>query len=258
MTQHDDSIDRMRIASPCHVGWERMNGDERVRFCEQCSLHVYDISALTRTEVASLIEKTEGRICARLHRRADGTVLTRDCPVGLRAFRRRISKSAGAALAALLSLASGAFGQTKSQEDKTCERIVELQLKKSAVKETEATLTGVVMDVNGAVIAGAKLALINERTKKALTTTATDEGEFKFTNLAAGKYTLDILAQGFKRYQKKHLVLGPHELLTATATLLVYGDVVTVGILVDMPEIESSNGTMIIRGEALRRLPLNQ
>jgi hypothetical protein len=258
MTRQNNPVDRIRIASPCHVGWERMAGDERVRFCEQCSLHVYNISALTSEQVKSLIASTEGRICARLYRRADGTVLTRDCPVGLKALKRRVSKSAAAALTALLSLASGAFGQSKPQEDKTCERIVALEIKKTTVRDAEASFTGVIMDVTSAAVPGAEITLTNERTKKKLLMTTTDEGEFKFTNLAAGKYIFEIAAQGFKRYKQKHLLLNQHELSRASVTLLVDGETVTVGILVSEPEIESSNGTTIIRGEMLRRLPINQ
>ena len=63
-----------------------MSGDDRVRFCDLCNLHVYDISRLSRKEAEALITKTEGRICARVYRRTDGTVITKDCPVGLRAM----------------------------------------------------------------------------------------------------------------------------------------------------------------------------
>jgi hypothetical protein len=70
MNQPKDFLERMRLASPCNVGWENMAGDDRTRFCDQCSLHVYNISRMTRDEVASLVKNTEGRICARLYRRA--------------------------------------------------------------------------------------------------------------------------------------------------------------------------------------------
>jgi len=52
-------------------------------------LNVYNFAEMTRDEVRDLLARTEGRVCARLYRRADGTVLTRDCPTGLRALRRR-------------------------------------------------------------------------------------------------------------------------------------------------------------------------
>ncbi len=258
MTRQNDPLGKLRVATPCHVGWERMAGDERVRFCDQCNLHVYNLSAMTKEQVASLIASTEGRICARLYRRADGTVLTRDCPVGLRAFRKRVAKLAGAALTALLSLGSGAFGQSKPQEDKTCERIVALEIKKTVVKDEQGTFAGVIRDVNGAAIPGAQITLTNERTKKRLHKTSTDEGEFKFAALAAGKYSFEIKAPGFKTYQHKHLLVNPHEQLSASATLQIDGETVTVGILVSEPEIETTNGTIIIRGEMLRRLPINQ
>ena len=103
-------LDHLRIASPCPVGWEQMTGDERVRFCEQCSLRVYNISAMTRTEAEALIANTEGRICARLYRRFDGTVITKDCPVGLRAIRRRVAKVAAAVFAAIMSTCASVAG----------------------------------------------------------------------------------------------------------------------------------------------------
>lgn len=256
MTQQNDSLDRIRIASPCSVGWERMSGDERVRFCTECNLHVYNIAAMTGEQVKSLIASTEGRLCARLYRRTDGTIITRDCPVGLRAFRRRVSKIAGAALTAVLSLCSNVFGQTQPQEDKTCTRIVALKIKKTAVKDVRSTFTGVVMDEVGAVVSGAKITLTNERTKKRSTLTSTDDGAFNFSNLPAGKYSLEIEAPGFKPYKQKHLTVNSNEALQVSATLQSSEETVTVGVLVDIPQIETSNGTTIIRGEMIQRLPL--
>ena len=257
--QQNDSLNRMRIASPCSVGWERMAGNEQVRFCDQCNLHVYNISAMTSEQAASLIASKEGRICARLYRRADGTVLTRDCPVGLRAFRKRASKLAGAVLTALLSLCSGAFGQTKPQEDKACSRIVALKIKKTVLKDEQGIFAGKVLDEVGAVVPGAHVTLTNERTKKQLSVISSSDGEFGFAALAAGKYSLEIEAPEFKLYTQQHLVVNPHESLQASATLQFNGETVTVGILmIDTPLIETSNGERVISGELLRRLPINE
>ena len=71
--KHSASIDRLRIATPCPISWEQMTGDDRVRFCDHCQLNVYNISELSRSEAETLIASTEGRLCARLFRRADGT-----------------------------------------------------------------------------------------------------------------------------------------------------------------------------------------
>lgn len=81
----NDWLDGIDIASPCSADWNEMAGDDRCRFCSQCSLHVFDLSSMTRSQAEDLVaSRTGGRLCVRFTRRADGTVLTRDCPVGLR------------------------------------------------------------------------------------------------------------------------------------------------------------------------------
>jgi hypothetical protein len=91
-------LNEVRVASPCPVSWQEMKGDDRVRHCSMCQLAVYDLSVLTRSEAENLIREATGRLCIRVHRRPDGKVMTRDCPVGrLRAIRRRVAVAAGAA-----------------------------------------------------------------------------------------------------------------------------------------------------------------
>jgi hypothetical protein len=92
-------LDDVRIASPCHMSWDAMPGDEAVRFCHACEKNVYDLSAMTRAEAERLLHEREGRICVRLYRRADGTVITSDCEVGARARGTRRT-ALGAALGA--------------------------------------------------------------------------------------------------------------------------------------------------------------
>ena len=74
------ALDGLRIARPCPASWSAMEGDDRVRHCSRCRLNVYNLSAMTEAEALRLLAETEGRRCIRLYRRADGTVLTRDCP----------------------------------------------------------------------------------------------------------------------------------------------------------------------------------
>src|SRR5262245_8014341 len=119
-----DPLGSLRVASPCHLSWEEMTGGHRVRFCGSCQLNVYNFSAMTADEVRALIAKSEGRICGRLYRRTDGTILTRDCPVGLRAVRRRVRRMVGAVFATLVSLGSIALGQSGTKDTKTCSQSV--------------------------------------------------------------------------------------------------------------------------------------
>lgn len=73
----------LKVARSCPTRWREMEGDERVRFCQQCQKHVYNLSTMTKAEVEQLVTEKEGRFCGRMYRRKDGTVLTADCPLGI-------------------------------------------------------------------------------------------------------------------------------------------------------------------------------
>jgi hypothetical protein len=107
-----DVLDRIGVASPCAADWGAMSGGDRVRRCGACGLHVHNLSDMTREDAAALIGRTEGRLCVRLYRRADGTTITRDCPVGVRGVRRRVAAGIGraAAAAALVAGSVAALG----------------------------------------------------------------------------------------------------------------------------------------------------
>jgi hypothetical protein len=101
-------LEVIEIQSPCPAPWDKMRGDDRVRFCTECNLHVYNLSALSREEATRLlIERSEtgGRLCVRLYKRSDGTVITRDCGGGVRAAARRAAKLAGTAVGVVLCAA---------------------------------------------------------------------------------------------------------------------------------------------------------
>ena len=83
-------LNDMQIAAPCDVGFENMQGDDRVRFCTSCKMNVYNIGEMSAEEAQNLIENTEGRLCLRLYQRKDGTVITDNCPIGLRNIRNRL------------------------------------------------------------------------------------------------------------------------------------------------------------------------
>lgn len=123
-------IDSLKIASPCPMLWENMleTGDQAVRFCGECKKDVYDVSKMSAERTSLLLQRnclTGGSSCMQLYRRADGTIITDDCPVGLRRIRdlwKRVKSIAAATIAfAVASLpgivgAQNASGQSKSNE----------------------------------------------------------------------------------------------------------------------------------------------
>lgn len=102
MARFTNTLDSVRIAAPCPADWDSMYGNERLRFCEQCQLNVYNLSNMSRAEAEKLIGQTEGRLCVRYYKRRDGSIITQNCPVGLRAIKRRLSRIATAVLSSLL------------------------------------------------------------------------------------------------------------------------------------------------------------
>jgi hypothetical protein len=70
-------------------------------------MNVYNLSAMTRAEAEQLIMNSEGRVCARFYRRQDGTVVTKDCPVGLKAARKKVRKFWTATASMVMALFAG-------------------------------------------------------------------------------------------------------------------------------------------------------
>ncbi len=85
-------LENIRIAAPCTVNWDDMQGNDRVRLCQQCNFNVFNLSDMTRLEAEALIQSATGRLCIGYYQRSDGTILTRDCPVGLRALRANFTR----------------------------------------------------------------------------------------------------------------------------------------------------------------------
>jgi hypothetical protein len=80
-----------KVSSPCPTSWDRMAGDDKVRFCGRCRLNVYNLAEMSREEIAAIVRKTGGRLCGRLYVRADKMGTLRDCPRG--AFRKRVRRA---------------------------------------------------------------------------------------------------------------------------------------------------------------------
>lgn len=115
-----DVINGLDIASPCKASWSAMKGDDRTRLCSHCEKHVYNIAAMTSSEVEDLIRATEGRFCSRLYRRRDGTVLTADCPVGAVAFSSgRLHRALTYGVLGLGFLTTGAFLKAASNPERS-------------------------------------------------------------------------------------------------------------------------------------------
>lgn len=186
------NLTNIRVASPCPAGWEKMAGDERVRHCSECNLNVYNLSAMTERQVKELITASKGaRLCTRFYRRADGTVLTQNCPWSLRAMTRKVSRLGAAALSAIMGV-TVAMAKHKPQPA-TCE------CNQTQQKDTGIKLT--VVDQHGAVIPNAEITLATKSSKEAISGATGPAGEWNQLKLAAGRYQVTVKSTGFTTFR---------------------------------------------------------
>ncbi|MDQ1638020.1 MAG: hypothetical protein QOF62_1359 [Pyrinomonadaceae bacterium] len=246
-------LNNLSVATPCPKAWADMVGDDRVRFCDQCSLNVYNLAELTEKETQSLILSAGGRVCGRLFRRADGTVLTKDCPVGLQALRKRISRKTAAVFATLLGLSSTIFAQHQSDKDR-CQQQVRISKAQNVAPE-KARLWGTVYDPAGAVIPGATVLARDKKTGVSTAVLTNDDGQFTFASLTEGNYSLTITLSPFTSLTVKDLVLEKKAALNIDITLELSGAEV-VGLLIPEPSmIDLPPSPFTISRDLLTRLP---
>jgi len=102
-------LEEIKVARPCRADWSAMQGDDTTRHCRTCDKNVYNLSSLSRAEAEGLIAEKEGKLCVRFYQRADGTMLTDDCPIGVKIARRPF-KWIVAGFAALIGSGIAVFG----------------------------------------------------------------------------------------------------------------------------------------------------
>jgi hypothetical protein len=228
------------------MAWDDMAGNERVRFCSQCKLNVYDISAMTKSEAESFIANAEGRICAKLYRRADGAILTQDCPVGLRAIRKKVSRAAAAVFSALFGLFGGPalFAQQQPKDESKAD------VRRTSRRYGQAAVEGKITDMLLAAIAGAEIRLINEQTKREISTRANESGRFRFMDVEPGVYTIRVDSPGFSRLEFSRLNFEEETSLNLAVTLTV-GSFEMIGVIVTPPTIPTND--TFVPGELKRK-----
>src|SRR5262249_14329945 len=75
------------------------------------------------------------------------------------------------------------------------------------------TVTGMVVDSSGAIMAGTTVRLVNEQTGFSRTVATNEEGRFNFAAVQPGAYTLRVEHPGFQTLEKKDVVLSANEVL---------------------------------------------
>ena len=73
--------------------------------------------------------------------------------------------------------------------------------------QATTSLRGTVKDQSGAVVPNANVKLTNTLTGAERTTTTSGSGDYHFLEVVPGSYTLELLADGFRRFELKNVQL---------------------------------------------------
>src|SRR5215470_14542413 len=118
-------------------------------------------------------------------------------------------------------------------------------------------LRGAARDSSGAVVVGCELSLINEETNTARAALTNSEGEYAFTNVLPGVYTLVATRSGYKKYERKNIRIGTQEFITLDVRLDVGQTTESITISGEPAVLESSNPSIAttLETRALQDLP---
>jgi hypothetical protein len=115
-----------------------------------------------------------------------------------------------------------------------------------------------VTDSSGAVVTSASVTATNTSTGDVKTATVDGSGEFQFSLLQVGSYTVTVEAPGFKVYATQ-LTLAAGDRARINAALALGANTQTVNVEATTPALQSDTSTIgtLITSEATQDLPLN-
>ncbi len=121
------------------------------------------------------------------------------------------------------------------------------------------TILGTVHDNTGAVISGARVTVRDEGTSRSQSNTTSSSGEYVFTPLKIGKYTIEVENAGFKKERRTGITVNIQQQVVADFSLSV-GDVTNeIEVTAAVPLLQTESGSVghVIEGKTINDLPLN-
>lgn len=89
----------------------------------------------------------------------------------------------------------------------------------SLAQVTSGSVLGTVTDSSGGTVSGAKVTITNESTAATLSFTTGPDGNFKFTPLRTGSYTVTVTLEGFQTSTQKSITVNVGAEVVANFTL---------------------------------------
>jgi hypothetical protein len=122
-----------------------------------------------------------------------------------------------------------------------------------------ADIVGTVTDATGAVVSKATVTIVNLDTHDQRVATSNDSGDFHFTLLPAGHYSVTVKSKGFKTSTTTNLAIEAGDRARADARLEAGGTTETVTVEATTPLLQADNATVssTVTEQSVQDLPLN-
>ncbi len=133
-----------------------------------------------------------------------------------------------------------------------------LLLAHTASAQFRGAIQGTVTDASGAVVPNASVTLTNSETKKTQSTTGSAEGFYRFSGLPPGRYSVEVVRQGFKKASLQDVALRGEETQGVDLSLETGGTTETVTVSATAAptlQTENANVSMQLSEDAVRTLP---
>jgi hypothetical protein len=121
------------------------------------------------------------------------------------------------------------------------------------------SILGTVTDASGAEVRGATVTLTNEGTNATLSTTTGSSGEYKFSPVSIGQYTLSTNFQGFTTMTEKHVPVNVGSEVVINFALKPGAVTETVEVASTVPVLETQDASVgqVVDSRNVNNLPLN-
>ncbi|WP_348262910.1 TonB-dependent receptor [Telmatobacter sp. DSM 110680] len=110
--------------------------------------------------------------------------------------------------------------------------------------QQNSTITGTVLDKNGAAVPGAEVTLTQQQTGFVSKANSNDSGNFTFNGLNVGTYDLKATAKGFDAYVEKGIVVNVSQTTRVDATLTVGSVDQTVTVQSDVLSVQTDSNVV--------------
>ena len=123
----------------------------------------------------------------------------------------------------------------------------------------EGSIVGLVQDPSGAVVPGAQVTLLNTDQGITLNTTTSGSGEYTFSPVRIGHYSVSASAPGFSTTTQQNLEVKLDQHLQVNIQLKTGAATETVQVTTAPPELQTEEGSVgqTVTGQSVNNLPLN-